>query len=61
MPRDAEMRAQARAIIEAAMQREGLTLLGWRDLPVDSSDLGVGVREPSSRCTVSSSSAAVPT
>ncbi|ARN83255.1 glutamate synthase large subunit [Methylocystis bryophila] len=45
LPRDAEMREKARAIIEAAMQREGLTLLGWRELPVDSSDLGAAVRE----------------
>ncbi len=44
LPRDAEMRKKARAIVDAAMQREGLALLGWRELPVDSSDLGGAVR-----------------
>ncbi len=43
LPRDAEMRKKARAIVDAAMQREGLALLGWRELPVDSSDLGGAV------------------
>ncbi len=44
MPRDAETRAKARAIVEASVKAEGLTLLGWRDLPIDSSDLGDAVR-----------------
>jgi glutamate synthase (NADPH/NADH) large chain len=44
MPRDAELRAKARAIIDAAVSAEGLTTLGWRELPVDSSDLGDAVR-----------------
>ncbi len=35
LPRDADMRERARDIVAAAMQREGLTLLGWRDLPID--------------------------
>ena len=44
LPRDAVVRAKARAIIEACVRTEGLTLFGWRDLPVDSSDLGEAVR-----------------
>ncbi len=44
LPRDADMRKKARDIVDAAMQREGLELLGWRDLPIDSSDLGAAVR-----------------
>ena len=44
LPRDAETRATAREVIEAAMRAEGLTVLGWRELPVDSSDLGDAVR-----------------
>ncbi len=35
LPRDAEMRKKARAIVEVAMQSEGLALLGWRELPVE--------------------------
>jgi glutamate synthase (NADPH) large chain len=44
LPRDEAVRAQARAIIENAVKSEGLALLGWRDLPVDSRDLGAAVR-----------------
>ena len=44
LPRDAETRAKAVAVVEAALKAEGLTVLGWRDLPVDSSDLGDAVR-----------------
>jgi glutamate synthase (NADPH/NADH) large chain len=44
LPRDADVRAKARAFIEASVTAEGLTLLGWRDLPIDSSDLGDAVR-----------------
>ena len=44
LSRDLETRAKARAILEAAFKAEGLTVLGWRDLPVDSSDLGEAVR-----------------
>jgi glutamate synthase (NADPH/NADH) large chain len=45
MPRDAEVRAQAKAILEEQMRDEGVVVLGWRDLPVDSSDLGDAVRD----------------
>ena len=44
LPRDADVLAKARAFIEASVTAEGLTLLGWRDLPIDSSDLGDAVR-----------------
>jgi glutamate synthase (NADPH/NADH) large chain len=44
MPRDPETRAKAKAIIDAQMKDEGVVVLGWRDLPVDSSDLGDAVK-----------------
>ncbi len=44
MPRDPEIRARAKAILEEQMRDEGVVVLGWRDLPVDSSDLGDAVR-----------------
>ncbi|MGA8170255.1 MAG: glutamate synthase subunit alpha, partial [Methylocystis sp.] len=44
LPRDGEVRAKARAIIEASLKAESLVVLGWRDLPVDSSELGDAVR-----------------
>jgi glutamate synthase (NADPH/NADH) large chain len=44
MPRDPAVRARAYEIIDAHMKAEGVVALGWRDLPVDSSDLGDAVR-----------------
>ncbi len=44
MPCDPETRAKARQILEAQMRDEGVVVLGWRELPVDSSDLGDAVR-----------------
>ncbi|QGM45056.1 glutamate synthase large subunit [Methylocystis heyeri] len=44
LPRDPDIRAKARASVENAVKAEGLVVLGWRDLPVDSSDLGDAVR-----------------
>ena len=44
LPRDPDIRARAREIIEASVREEGLRVLGWRDLPVDSSDLGEAVK-----------------
>ncbi|MBL1256168.1 glutamate synthase large subunit [Methylocystis sp. Sn-Cys] len=44
MPRDPEVRAKAREILDAQMKDEGVVVLGWRDLPVDSSDLGEAVK-----------------
>jgi glutamate synthase (NADPH/NADH) large chain len=43
MPRDAATRAQAEAVIDRVIDDEGLVVLGWRDVPVDSSDLGEAV------------------
>ncbi|GAC1549351.1 MAG: glutamate synthase large subunit [Beijerinckiaceae bacterium] len=44
MPRDAECRDEVRAIVERVVEEEGLTFLGWRDVPVDNSDLGEAVK-----------------
>ncbi|HEY8581100.1 MAG TPA: glutamate synthase subunit alpha, partial [Beijerinckiaceae bacterium] len=44
MPRDAAARAEAETIVARVLDEEGLTLLGWRDNPVDSSDLGDAVK-----------------
>ena len=40
MPRDDDGRRQAEGLIETAIEEEGLTFLGWREVPVDNSDLG---------------------
>ncbi|WP_342363343.1 glutamate synthase large subunit [Terrarubrum flagellatum] len=45
MPRDPEGFATVTAMVEKAIQEEGLPLLGWRDVPIDNSDLGVTVLE----------------
>src|ERR1700722_6572814 len=44
MPRQAEARQQVREIVEEAVAAQGLTLLGWRDVPVDNSALGERVK-----------------
>ena len=44
MPRDAGARAQVEKIVERVLAEEGLTLIGWRDTPVDNSDLGDAVK-----------------
>ncbi|WP_407523438.1 glutamate synthase large subunit [Methylobacterium oryzisoli] len=44
MPRDEAGFAQVVGIVEKAIADEGLTLLGWRDVPVDGSDLGESVK-----------------
>jgi glutamate synthase (NADPH/NADH) large chain len=51
MPRDAESRARAEAIVAEVIAAEGLALIGWRDIPVDNSDLGERVKavEPAQR------------
>jgi glutamate synthase (NADPH) large chain len=43
LPRDAEARARAIATIEETIRAEGQKVLGWRDVPVDNSDLGESV------------------
>ncbi len=44
MPRDPAARAFAEEAVNKAIEDEGQILLGWRDVPVDSSDLGEAVR-----------------
>src|SRR5215210_2973540 len=44
MPRDKDGRKVAQKIIEKAIKDEGLTLLGWRDVPVDNTELGQSVK-----------------
>jgi glutamate synthase (NADPH/NADH) large chain len=44
MPRDAAARAEVEKIVERVLGEEGLTLIGWRDAPVDNSDLGDAVK-----------------
>ncbi|MBK9081619.1 MAG: glutamate synthase large subunit [Rhizobiales bacterium] len=43
-PRDKEARAAVEQIVNATIAEEGQTLLGWRDAPVDNSDLGEAVK-----------------
>ncbi|WP_244477377.1 glutamate synthase large subunit [Methylobacterium sp. Leaf125] len=45
MPKDEEARRLVEEIVEKALVDEGLPFLGWRDVPVDPSDLGVMVKE----------------
>jgi len=42
LPRDPAARAEARARVEAIAADEGLTVLGWRPLPVDPDGAGIG-------------------
>ncbi len=44
MPRDDARRAEVERIWEETLREEGLTLIGWRDVPVDSSQLGESVK-----------------
>ena len=44
MPRDDNHRAAIEEAYEAAAREEGLEILGWRDVPVDSSILGESVK-----------------
>jgi glutamate synthase (NADPH/NADH) large chain/glutamate synthase (ferredoxin) len=40
LPRDAEPADRCRSIIDACLQQEGLRILGWRTVPVDTTALG---------------------
>ena len=40
MPRDPDWRQVIRDIYAQAVKREGMTLIGWRDVPTDNSTLG---------------------
>ncbi len=44
LPRDAAERERAIAIIERVVASEGMSILGWRDVPVDNSKLSEGVK-----------------
>ena len=44
MPRNDHARRQVEQIIEDVVAAEGQVLIGWRDVPVDSSDLGEAVK-----------------
>ena len=44
MPRQSAPRQQVREIVEEVVAAEGLTVLGWRDVPVDNSALGERVK-----------------
>ena len=44
MPRDATARGEIEVLLARVLEDEGLALLGWRDTPVDSSDLGEAVK-----------------
>ncbi|MCZ6763339.1 MAG: glutamate synthase subunit alpha, partial [Alphaproteobacteria bacterium] len=45
MPADARLRGDCEAVLEKIIGQEGQTVLGWRDVPVDNSDLGASVKE----------------
>ncbi len=45
MPTETDLREKVREIVARILDEEGLTLIGWREVPVDSSDLGDAVRE----------------
>jgi glutamate synthase (NADPH) large chain len=44
MPREAKARGQVEKIIEEVVAAEGQILIGWRDVPVNNSDLGEAVK-----------------
>ncbi|HIJ37573.1 MAG TPA: glutamate synthase subunit alpha, partial [Rhodospirillaceae bacterium] len=44
LPKDGAIRASVEAIVAAVIGEEGLVVLGWRDVPVDSTILGDSVR-----------------
>ena len=44
LPSDVSVAAKAQSAIEAIAHEEGLTVLGWRDVPTDPTTLGAGAR-----------------
>jgi glutamate synthase (NADPH/NADH) large chain len=44
LPRDPDWRQIIRDIYAQVIKREGMTLLGWRDVPTDNSSLGISVK-----------------
>ncbi|MFM7321040.1 MAG: glutamate synthase large subunit [Armatimonadota bacterium] len=45
LPRGEESRRQCQSIVERMVRKEGQSVLGWRDVPVDSSSIGPQARE----------------
>lgn len=45
LPQEAQAATTARQIVEQVLVKEGLTVLGWREVPVQSNLLGVQARE----------------
>jgi glutamate synthase domain-containing protein 2/glutamate synthase domain-containing protein 1/glutamate synthase domain-containing protein 3 len=45
LPRSPDARAECREIVERVIKQEGQQVLGWRDVPTDSSQIGVLARE----------------
>ncbi|VAW74992.1 Glutamate synthase [NADPH] large chain [hydrothermal vent metagenome] len=45
LPQPTTTRTECEALIERAASEEGLEVLGWRDVPVDNSDLGQSVKD----------------
>ncbi len=50
MPRETAWRNVIKSIIADQIKEEGLTLLGWRDVPTDNSSLGVTVKPTEPAC-----------
>src|SRR6266404_2302349 len=50
MPKDAAWRKVIKSIIADQIKEEGLTLLGWRDVPTDNSSLGETVKPTEPAC-----------
>src|SRR5882672_10231465 len=40
LPQDAAARRKCEELLEAAVRRTGQTVLGWRDVPTDNSEIG---------------------
>ena len=43
-PRDVQARADVERIVNETIREEGQSVLGWRDTPVDNTDLGEAVK-----------------
>ena len=45
LPKDSDQRSRCEDLFEHIVEEEGLRLLGWRDVPVDESKIGIGSRQ----------------
>ena len=45
LPKDAAQRSRCEELFEHIVEEEGLRFLGWRDVPVDESKIGIGSRQ----------------